>query len=1081
MAGSVKPTEAIHVQSSMVRRSMDAVPAASRKPPLASMPGSPQFLRSTFSMKLSMIPCARLMLSIPALALAADLRAATVRKVDFNHDVQPLLSDNCFACHGPDTTKIKGGLRLDLRDAALKPAKSGKVAIVPGKPAESELVRRLATTDEDDRMPPSESHKTLTAAQKELLGRWIAEGAEYKGHWAYTPPVKPAIPAGVAAIDHLVRQRVAELGLKPAPEADRRTLARRLHFDLVGLPPKPEEVADFERDTTPDAYARRVETLLASPHHGERMAIGWLDVVRFADTIGYHSDTPRNIWPYRDYVIRAFNDGMPFDRFTREQVAGDLMPEPTQDQKVASAFNRLLLTTEEGGAQAKDYEARYLTDRVRAVGAIWLGQTIGCAQCHDHKFDPITQKDFYAMGAVFADVKETIIGARETGMLVPDADQARELERLRQVADPLKEKFDGPHPDLEGAFAEWQARQLSMMATDGAWTRLAPAKAASSGGATLKIRDDRSVLASGKNPDTDVYTVGFTNGIAGVVALRMEVLPDDSLPVKGPGRAPNGNFVLTEVVGRVERDGAEVRKVGFNSSRATKEQEIFVAENPYGRWTAASAIDGDAKGSSAGWAILPDVGRTQQLRLALTEPLTLGAGESFVVELQQAHGNHGHNIGRFRVSAASDAGAFDAPVVVPPAGAIADLLRIPAADRKPEQAAKLMAHYKDQAPELADLRSRLAAATQAKSDFEAKLPRCLVTERNDQPRTVRILPRGNFLIETGEKVSPALPAFLVKNPGRPATRLDLADWLVSKENPLTARVVMNRLWRQFFGIGLSKVMDDFGAQGEPPPNAPLLDWLACEFMDSGWDVRHMVRLIVSSETYRQASTAPRDLLARDPDNRILARQGRWRIEAELVRDTALSFAGLLSPAVGGPSAKPYQPDGYWENLNFPVRDYDASKAGDQYRRGLYTWWQRSYTHPSMLAFDAPTREECAAERNRSNIPQQALVLLNDPSYVEAARTFAVRILRESRGDAATRIGWAWRQVLSRAPRAEEVAVLEALLDKHLAEFREDRGSAEAYRKVGVERPSADIDAAELAAWTDIARALLNLHETITRS
>ncbi len=678
----------------------------------------------------------------------------------------------------------------------------------------------------------------FAAPKVDFQKRSFAEGAEHRGHWAYAAPRKASIPAGENPIDYLVQSRLIEHGLKLSPEANRFVLARRLHFDLVGLPPKPEEVAEFERVSFPAGYDRRVDRLMASPNYGERMAIGWLDVVRFADTIGYHSDTPRNIWPYRDYVIRSFNQNMPFDRFTREQLAGDLLPDPTIGQKVASGFNRLLRTTEEGGAQPKDYEARQLTDRVRAVGAVWLGQTLGCAQCHDHKFDPITMRDFYSLGAIFADVKEASIGRREEGMFVPNEAQASELARHEQ-----------------------------------------------------------------------------------------------------------------------------------------------------------------------------EVARRQQ--------------ENRFSELNES------------------------------------------------------------SPELADLRKRLADAKKARADFEVTVPRTLITERASEPRTVRILPRGNWMIETGEIVDPALPAFWVtaaRNASSPRlNRLDLANWLVSRDNPLTARVVMNRLWKQFFGIGLSKVLDDLGAQGEVPPNQALLDWLACEFMDSGWDLKHMVRLLVTSATYRQTSIPTRELLEQDSDNRLLARQGRWRFEAELVRDNALSLAGLLDSTIGGPSAKPYQPDGYWENLNFPTRKYDRSTGANQYRRGLYTWWQRTFLHPSMVAFDAPSREECAADRGRSNIPQQALALLHDPTYVEAARAFAMRILRECSGDAAARITWAWRQALSRTAQPDEIATLRRLLDKHRGQYQQDRFAAAAYLQVGETPPPADLDAAELAAWTNVARALLNLHETITRS
>ena len=1011
--------------------------------------------------------------------LVSVFPALAAAKVDFNRDVRPLLSDNCFACHGPDTQKIKGGLRLDQREAALKPAKSGKIALVPGKPDESELVKRIFTGDADDLMPPAESHKSLTPGQKDLLKRWIAEGAEYQGHWAYTPPTKAEVSDPKRAVDELVQRRLRDKGLKSSPAADRRTLIRRLHFDLVGLPPTPAEVEAFERDKSPDAYEKLVERLLASEHFGERMAIGWLDAVRFADTIGYHSDNPRNIWPYRDYVIRAFNANKPFDQFTREQLAGDLLPNPTQEQKVASGFNRLLLTTEEGGAQAKDYEARYLTDRVRSVGSVWLGLTTGCAQCHDHKFDPFTQRDFYSLGTFFADVKEGIIGRREDGMLVATPAQEEGLRWHGDRVKTLQRRYDGPQPQLDGDYANWLA---GWQEAEARWTAQKPERAESAEGATLQVREDHSVLASGAKPDQDTYVLRLKKVPQGTVALRLEVLPDESLPKKGPGRSGNGNFVLTEVVARIEREGVEPRKLAFQAARATHEQTTLADKNPYKAWTAASAIDGDAKGREAGWAVLPHVGQAQQLLLELKEPVALGAGEALVVELQQRHGNGSHTLGAFRLTAATDRAAVHSPFALPPAKDIADLLRIPDGQRSPEQRDKLLAHFKSIAPELAPLRAELAEAKKSRADFEATVPRSLVTERNDTPRTVRLLPRGNWMIETGDIMEPALPAFLVKD--RPAdrrlTRLDLANWLVAPENPLTARVVINRMWKQFFGAGLSKVMDDFGAQGETPPNQPLLDWLACEFRDSGWNLKHMVRLMVLSDTYRQTSRASREELARDPDNRDLARQGRWRFDAELVRDNALSIAGLLQLPVGGPSAKPYQPDGYWENLNFPVRSYDESWGTDQFRRGLYTWWQRSFVHPSMLAFDAPTREECAAERARSNIPQQALVLLNDPTYVEAARAFALRTVREAKGNPDARITWMWRQALGRKPEAGEVATLRALLEKHLGEYRASLADATAYLKVGATKLPAGVDLAELAAWTNVARAILNLHETITR-
>jgi len=832
--------------------------------------------------------------SWPAFASAGE-------DLSFNRDIRPVLAENCFSCHGPDQNHREAELRLDRREIAIELG-----AIVPGEPDSSELVARIESDDPDERMPPADSHKRLSDRQKELLRRWIAQWAVYEQHWAYVPPVRPQVEDGKNPVDALLARQLAARGLQPSPEADRRILIRRLSFDLVGLPPTPEEVEAFVNDASPDAYERLVERLLSSPHYGERMALSWLDVVRYADTIGYHSDNPRNVWPYRDYVIKAFNDNKPFDQFTIEQLAGDLLPETTQQQRVASAFNRLLLTTQEGGAQAKDYEARMLADRVRAVGTVWLGQTFGCCQCHDHKFDPMTARDFYSLGAFFADIDEPIIGL-DAGMLIIDPEQETELARLRADAAALRQQYEAASPELVAAQDAWEKLVL----------------------AELEYADRRKAL----------------------------------------------------------------------------------------------------------------------------QP------------------------------AEAQAGPAAQPATLPPPEIVA-FIRVPASDRKPEQQAALKAHFKSQLPELADLRSRTEAAERAAADFENSLPRCLVSAPLATPRTVRILPRGDWMDESGPVVEPALPHFLPQLPNddsRRLTRLDLARWIASRDNPLTARVFVNRLWKQFFGIGIVKTLDDLGSQGEWPVQPELLDWLACEFMDSGWDVKRVIRTIVTSKTYRQVSTAAPELLASDPENRWLARQSRFRLDAELVRDNALAVSGLLVPTIGGPSVKPYQPDGYWENLNFPVRTYDADKGPNQYRRGLYTWWQRTFLHPSLLAFDAPSREECAADRVRSNIPQQALVLLNDPTYVEAARALAARMIAEGGSDAPSRIRWAWRQALHRMPRDEELAVAASLYEKHQAELAADRAAAEQLLRVGQAPTPDNVDPVELAAWTSVARLVLNLHETIVRN
>jgi hypothetical protein len=811
--------------------------------------------------------------------------------IRFNRDIRPILSDNCFYCHGPDKAHREADLRLDDRQAAIDAQ-----VIIPGQADESELIARIVSTDRDEVMPPPHANKKLNDEQKSLLKAWIAEGAPYERHWAYEPPVKPPVPAGVNGIDYLVHKKIDSVGLKPSSSADRRTLARRAFFDLIGLPPVPDKLEKFVDDPDPKAYDKLVDQLLKNAHFGERMAIGWLDVVRFADTSGYHSDNPRNVWPYRDWVIQSFNDNKPFDRFTIEQIAGDLLPDADTESRVGSAFNRLLLTTEEGGAQPMDYRARMLTDRVRAVGTVWMGQTTGCAQCHDHKYDPITARDFYRLGAFFADIREADIGRREDGMPVPAPADEKRLTELDKEIQSIESAID---PDLDQEQIRWE----------------------------------RDVTGS-----TD--------------KLKSLQLADDA-----PAAARNEAKVVLEALKKAAGD------------RTAKERETL---RGYFRTKVAT----------------------------------------------------GHS----------------------------------------------------------DKRAVLKKLHKERDTLTAAMPHCLVST-SDTPRIVRVLNRGDWQDETGEVVTAGFPGYLPQPDlnGRTPNRLDLANWLVSRQNPLTARVFVNRLMAQYFGNGISKVVDDLGTQGELPVNPELLDWLACEFMDSGWDVKHIVRTIVTSETYKQVSTASDELRRIDPDNRLLARQSPLRIDAELVRDNALFVSGLLDMYVGGPSVKPYQPDGYWENLNFPIRSYDTDTGAAQHRRGIYAWWQRSFTHPAMLAFDAPSREECTAQRNRSNLPQQALVLLNDPTFVEAARALANRILKDlpDASDEA-RIVWAVRQVLQRKPDADETKTLQTLLDRHKLHYADQIEAASDLAKVGQSPNSEGLDSREIAAWTHIARVLLNLHETITR-
>lgn len=1033
----------------------------------------PSCLMKRFILATAFVPCFFL-----ALPLA---NAEQGDNIVFDRQILPILAENCFHCHGPDAGQRQADLRLDLRDAVLKQG-----AIKPSNAAESELVKRVFEHDSKTVMPPPESNKSLTNEQKDLLKRWVDQGAEYTQHWSFELPKKTEIPAGANPVDFLAERAQKSAGVAFAPPADAITLARRLSLDLVGLPPNKRDVDVLSKGATEDRIREYVDQLIASDHFGERMSIPWLDVVRFADTIGYHSDTPRNIFPYRDYVIAAFNTNKPFDQFTIEQVAGDLLPDATQEQKIASGFNRLLLTTEEGGAQAKDYEARYMGDRVRAVGAAWLGLTIGCCQCHDHKFDPLTMRDFYSMGAFFADIDEAIIGRREDGMVVSSPEQVLQRQKLKVRETQLAAELAANHPELAEAQTVWEQQQLAIADSQSSWKTLSVREAKSTAGSTLTVTAEQSVLASGNRPDKDTYQISMAPAepTQNVVGFQLEAIPHDSLPAKASGRADNGNFVLSEVVIQVRRADGTMTPLALKSARASIEQAIIAEANPYKKWAAEATIDKDEKGPQWGWAILPDVTKKQQLQLTLSEPLSMAAEDTLVIEMRQNHGANGHLLGHFRWSMTQQALAIEAPMLTPAATESIAIMRLAKEARSAEQSARIHREFVAVAKELAPLRQRLADAQKAFSDFEAALPRTLISRSMATPRTVRILPRGNFLDESGEVVEPSLPKFLTagKNSQRKLSRLDLAEWLVSRDNPLTARVYVNRLWKQFFGIGLAKNLDDMGAQGDLPANLELLDYLAVEFMDSGWDVKHMVRLIVNSKTYRQSSTVPTDMLSRDPDNRFLARQGRYRLPAELVRDTALSISGLLSLEIGGPSVKPYQPENYWENLNFPPRSYEADTGTKQHRRGLYTWWQRSFVHPSMLAFDAPTREECTADRTQSNIPQQSLVLLNDPTYVEAAKAFAMRIIAEGGEETAGRISWAFEAATSRKPTEAEVALLTKLHEGAAKHFQTDPAAANNLLKVGLTSVNADeAKNKELATWVQVARAILNLHEVITRN
>lgn len=1005
------------------------------------------------------------------------------QQIDFNRDIKPILSDKCYACHGPDAGQRQGGgengLRFDTKEGAFAEL-DGHFAIVAGNPEASEMVRRITADDPDVVMPPSDHRKSLTRKEKQLLVDWVKQGAVWSQHWAYVAPQQRDRP-GNGWIDAMIRQQLTNRGLKQASRATKRILVRRAFFDIVGLPPGREDVGQFLADDSEAAWENLIDRLLASPHFGERMAIYWLDLVRYADTVGYHGDQDVSVSPYRDYVIDAFNANMPFDRFTREQLAGDLLPEPTQDQLVASGYNKLGMMSAEGGAQPKEYLTKYASDRVRTASTVWLGSTLGCAECHDHKFDPFTQKDFYRFASFFADIKERGLysGANRDEnwgptIKVPDDD-------LDDLLKPIDAKIARLTGSLEAAnITEGLARWESSFATsDSHWHILKPENPTALRGTKLSILKDQSVLAAGPHGGTNTYTMMIRTKLSGITGFRIEALPHKSLPAKGPGRAGNGNFVLSELKVSVLDEEGKRTPLKFVNAQADFEQADG-ANHPYKGWKAAAAIDGDVKGSTWGWAVMPEFGKSHELVAQLEKPLAGDAPVQLLVELEQNHTNPGHTIGRFRLSATTDEKVRIDPLRELPEN-IRTLLAVNNRDEKQQQ--ELVTHYRSIAPELAGIRKQLEAAKKQRADtFEQHTRRTLITV-SVKPRTMRVLGRGNWMDETGEVVQPGVPHFLPQLSAKAdrATRLDLADWITSRGNPLAARVFVNRLWKMYFGTGLSKVLDDVGSQGEFPTHPELLDALAMEFVDSGWDIKHMIKLIVMSETYQQSSLMRDELAEVDPYNRLLARQSRFRIDAELVRDNALAVSGLLVRDIGGRSVKPYQPPGLLRHLNFPARTYKQDTGENQYRRGVYTHWQRQFLHPAMKSFDAPAREECTAERPRSNTPLAALVLLNDPSYVEAARVFADRILSSDAKTDAARIVAVFNEALSRDPNEKERTVLTSLLQSQRTRYSAAPKAAKDVVSTGSKPVAKSVDVVELAALLSVTRTVFNMHEFITRN
>ena len=1126
---------------------------------------------------------------------------------DFNRDIRRVLSENCFQCHGPDSTAKKGGrkvLRLDVAESAL--VQQGEhPAIVPGHPERSELVRRIGSTDPDDRMPPPESGKTLTQDQVALLTRWIAGGAPYSKHWSYVPPQRPALPAVHRtdwprnAVDRFILARLEKEGLAPAPEAEPAALIRRASLDLTGLPPTVEEADEFLGDRSPDAYERLVDRLLRKEAYGEHWARLWLDQARYADSSGYADDPARTIWAYRDYVIRSFNANKPFDRFTVEQLAGDLLPDAGDEERIATAFHRNTLTNNEGGTNDEEYRNVAIVDRVNTTLAVWMGTTIACAQCHNHKYDPITQEEYFRLFAILNNTADADRGDESPIHPLFTEEQQRRRTAWETEKAQLETILKTRTPELAAAQGEWERT----LAGDPTWEVARAARVTSKAGAVTESVEDGSVRVE-RSGKTDTYSVDVpgTDGEA-FTGVRVEVLPDERPPGRGVGHA-DGSFVLTRVRAsvvpnapsapvaryvRIELPGKErilslaevqvfqgtnnLARSGearqsstayngparlaidgntdgeFEKAKSTTHTETTtdpwweldlgserqvdrlavwnrtdavsdrlkdfrvvlldegrkpvweqtVATVPSPSWEAApdgsrpisfrlAAADFAAEGFGAGlvldnpdpaqrgWSVFPRLGEPHALTLVPTAPFQTGTGSHLVLTLEQNSRQDYATLGRLRVLLTRDARIPDFARTPP---AVLAALRVEPERRTESQRDEIARHYLTVAPALQPQRERLAALQQSLSGLKPYTTVPVFQElAADQRRKTHVQRRGNFL-DLGPEVSPGFPAALNPPSEGSADRLALARWIVDPRNPLTARVTVNRLWESIFGIGLVRTSEEFGSQGDPPSHPELLDWLAVELVESGWDLQHVLRLLVTSATYRQSSRVTPELAAADPDNRLLARGPRFRLSAEMIRDQALAAGGLLSPKRYGPPVKPQQPRLGLSAAFGSGTDWETSMGEDRYRRGIYTTWRRSNPYPSMATFDAPNREVCLVRRERSNTPLQALVTLNDPVYIEAAQALAARMMAAG-GTPADQATTGFRICLTRTPTDAELAGLVSLHERVLTRFRKDPSRAASMASTNLADLPAGTDAAERAAWTVVGNVLLNLDETLMK-
>lgn len=1026
-----------------------------------------------------------------ALACLSTSAAHGAGKVNFNRDVRPILSDNCFACHGFDAKERKAGLRLDVPEGAFKPGDGGEVPIKPGSPDASTIWQRIITTDADDLMPPPDSHKKLTPEQRAILKRWIEEGAEYQPHWSFITPTLPSVPASPAgqpaarhAIDAFIHARLEAEGLKQNAETDKETLIRRVTLDLTGLSPTPAEVNAFLADTSAEAYEKVVDRLLDSPRYGEHMGRYWLDLARYADTHGLHLDNERSMWPYRDWVVKAFNDNLHFDDFTRWQLAGDLLPNPTREQDIASGFNRCNVTTSEGGSINEEFVFRYAVDRTSTAVEVWMGLTAGCAVCHDHKFDPLSQKEFYSLYAFFNSAADPAMDGNKVDtppiMKLTKPDQEKELRALDQKLAAVQAKVKAAlstlaYVDPAGIQPPPPVRESEVVWFEDAFP---PAAKVQASGAPLCIvsKVEGPVFSGGaavKRTATGLEQDYFSGGAEFVIPENGRLFVHAYLDPENPPKAIMVQFHTKNWLHRAVWGQEEL--IPFGKPKSTEKVSMGALPQK-GRWTRLE-IPAERMGLRPGMKV-NGYAFTQYDGTVYWDKLGV----------------------KSRVEPAKDpAWSFDVWVAQSQGKRIEilpDDLRTVVRGKKRDQWSEVEMKrirefwleniFQGAQVVMAPLLSERAPLEARKRQVESTIPVTFVMRDMETPRDSFVMERGQY-DKPGEKVARGVPAVLPALPRKTSgdyNRLDLANWLVSREHPLTSRVAVNRFWQQFFGTGLVKTSADFGSQGEPPSHPELLDWLSVTFMESGWDVKALVKTLVCSATYRQSSRVTPALLAKDPENRLYARGPRFRLDAEVLRDNALFLSGLLDPTMGGKGVKPYQPPNIWEPVGFGgsnTREYKQDTGNALYRRSLYTFLKRTAPPPFMTTFDAPNREQSCTRRERSNTPLQALQLMNDVQHFEAARQLAQRMLLEGGDTPAKRITWAWRTVASRSPSAEELALVEDTLRQHLSKYQAKPDAALLAVTYGESKRDEKLNVPELAAYTMIANLLLNLDEAVTKN